>query len=358
MKNNLGVIDLFSGCGGSSLGFKQAGFQIKVGVDIDETASRSFRLNFPKAHVFTTDISVVSGKDLLLSGGFKSGDQVILIACPPCQGFSSARRNSERLTDPRNNLIFEFLRIVDEIRPRAFVMENVPGLATNIGKPIFDQILEKFKNLGYLTTHGIANTSDYGIPQRRKRLILIGTYNSKVSPTFPIKTNGNPEISDNLMKWVTVKDAIGNLPKIKAGERKQSDFMHTSANLSETNLKRIKLTPHNGGSRSSWPDDLILECHKKSKGHIDVYGRMSWDIPSPTITGGCVMISKGRFGHPDQDRAISLREAARLQTFPDSFKFYGSFGEIAKQIGNAVPPLLAQKTARTLVEDMLNNQIL
>lgn len=358
MKINLGVIDLFSGCGGSSLGFKRAGFQIKVGVDIDKNASKSFQLNFPRAHVFTSDISTLSGEELLFSGGFKSGNQVILIACPPCQGFSSARRNSERLTDPRNNLIFEFLRIVDEIKPRAFVMENVPGLATNIGKPIFDQILERFKNLGYLTTHGVVNTSDYGIPQRRKRLILIGTRNSKVSPTFPIKTNGNVEASDNLTKWVTVKDAIGDLPKIKAGEKEQSDFMHTSANLSETNLKRIRLTPHNGGSRSSWPDDLILECHKKTKGHMDVYGRMSWDIPSPTITGGCVMISKGRFGHPDQDRAISLREAARLQTFPDSFKFYGSFGEIAKQIGNAVPPLLAQKTANTLIEDIAKNESL
>lgn len=356
MKTNLGVIDLFSGCGGSSLGFKQAGFQIKVGVDIDETASRSFQINFPKAHVFTSDISVVSGKDLLSSGGFKNGNEVILIACPPCQGFSSARRNSERLADPRNNLIFEFLRIVEEIKPKAFVMENVPGLATNIGKPIFDQILKGLERLGYLTAHGIANTSDYGIPQRRKRLILIGINNSKSVPTFPAKTNGNPETSENLMKWVTVKDAIGSLPKIKAGEKTQSDFMHTSANLSETNLKRIKLTPHNGGSRSSWPDNLILDCHKKSKGHMDVYGRMSWDIPSPTITGGCVMISKGRFGHPDQNRAISLREAARLQTFPDSFKFCGSFGEIAKQIGNAVPPLLAQKTATTLIEDMLKNE--
>lgn len=348
MNGRFGVIDLFSGCGGSALGFNQVGFPIKVAVDIDKNASKSFKLNFPDSVVFDSDISYLSGKDLLSAGGFKNGKEVILIACPPCQGFSSARRNSERISDPRNKLIYEFLRIVDEIKPSAFVMENVPGLATNIGKPIFLHILQRLNKLGYQTVYDIVNTADYGVPQKRKRLVLLGTNNSDIRLRFPSKTNVDPSRSSDLPVWNTVREALEDLPALNAGEKNINDFMHASANLADINIKRIKQTPHDGGDRMSWTKDLVLECHKTTNGHRDVYGRMKWDAPSPTITGGCVMISKGRFGHPEQNRAISLREAARLQTFPDSFKFAGNFGEIAKQIGNAVPPLLARKAAETI----------
>lgn len=348
MNGKLGVIDLFSGCGGSALGFDQIGFPIKVAVDIDKNASESFKLNFPNSVVFDSDISYLSGKELLTAGGFKNGNQVILIACPPCQGFSSARRNSERLSDPRNKLIYEFLRIVDEIRPLAFVMENVPGLANNIGKPIFLHILQRLNELGYQTVYDVVNTADYGVPQKRKRLVLLGTNNSNIRLQFPTKTNIDPSKPSELSAWNTVRETLKDLPILKAGEKNADDFMHVSANLANINLKRMKQTPHDGGDRMSWTADLVLECHKTTNGHKDVYGRMKWDAPSPTITGGCVMISKGRFGHPEQDRAISLREAARLQTFPDSFKFAGNFGEIARQIGNAVPPLLAKRAAQAI----------
>lgn len=352
MKGNLGVIDLFSGCGGSALGFSQAGFPIKVAVDIDKSASESFKANFPDCAIFASDITYLSGDELLKAGGFKSGKEVILIACPPCQGFSSARRNSERLTDPRNKLIFEFLRIVEEMKPLAFVLENVPGLAKGIGKPLFTQILQRLNELGYQTVYDVVNTADYGVPQRRKRLVLIGTNSPDIRLAFPPKTNLDPSKSDELPAWITVKEAISDLPPIKAGEKNSKDPMHASASLAEINLTRLEHTPHDGGDRTSWPEDLILECHKNTNGHKDVYGRMKWDYPSPTMTGGCVMISKGRFGHPEQNRAISLREAARLQTFPDSFKFVGNFGEIAKQIGNAVPPLLAKRAADVLLRSM------
>lgn len=353
MKGNLGVIDLFSGCGGSALGFNQAGFPIKVAVDIDKSASESFRANFPECAIFASDITYLSGKELLKAGGFKSGQQVILIACPPCQGFSSARRNSERLTDPRNKLIYEFLRIVEEMKPLAFVLENVPGLAKGIGKPFFAQILQRLSELGYQTVYDVVNTADYGVPQRRKRLVLIGTNGPDIRLSFPSKTNADPLKSDDLPAWKTVREVISDLPVIKAGEKHDDDpIMHVSASLAEINLKRLMHTPHDGGDRTSWPEDLILECHKATKGHNDVYGRIKWDQPSPTMTGGCVMISKGRFGHPEQNRAISLREAARLQTFPDTFKFVGNFGEIAKQIGNAVPPLLAKRAAYALLRSM------
>src|SRR5581483_1631598 len=180
MKKNLGVIDLFSGCGGSALGFSQAGFNIRVAVDIDKNASESFKLNFPDCAVFPSDITYISGKELLKAGGFKSGQEVVLIACPPCQGFSNARRTSQRLTDPRNKLIYDFLRIVEEIKPLAFVLENVPGLATGIGKPLFLQILQKLNELGYQTVYDVVNTADYGVPQKRKRLVLMGTNDSNI----------------------------------------------------------------------------------------------------------------------------------------------------------------------------------
>jgi DNA (cytosine-5)-methyltransferase 1 len=344
----LKVIDLFSGSGGSALGFREAGFPIKVAVDIDKLASESFKLNFPEAFVFTSDISTLSGKQLLRAGSIRDGKEVLLLACPPCQGFSSARRVSQRINDPRNRLVNEFLRIVEEIKPRAFVLENVPGLASGIGKTLFQQILGKLHELGYRTVHNIVNAADYGVPQRRKRLVLLGTNDPKVELSFPQETNVNPALSSILPAWRTVREVLTGLPKLTAGEKDPNDAMHKSASLSETNLKRIKQTPHDGGDRTSWTEDLILECHKNSNGHKDVYGRMKWDAPSPTITGGCGMISKGKFGHPEQDRAISLREAARLQTFPDTFIFAGNFGEIAKQIGNAVPPLLAQRAAEAI----------
>ncbi len=352
VNNNFGVIDLFSGCGGSAVGFEKAGLPIKVAVDIDKHASESFKINFPNAEVFTNDISYISGKELMKAGKFKNGNEVILIACPPCQGFSNARRNSERLTDPRNKLIYEFLRIVEEIKPYAFVLENVPGLAKNVGKPIFIQILQRLQELGYQTVYDVIDTADYGVPQRRKRLVMLGTKDQKLRLTFPSKTNADPAISSDLPPWKTVRQAIDDLLPIKAGQKLETDAMHMSANLSELNIKRMKQTPHDGGDRLSWSDDLVLECHKNFEGHRDVYGRMRWDSPSPTITGGCAMVSKGRFGHPEQNRAISLREAARLQTFPDNFKFIGNFGQIAKQLGNAVPPLLGEIAAKTLLKSI------
>src|SRR3989338_6282914 len=198
MKGKLGVIDLFSGCGGSALGFRQAGFPVKVAVDIDKNASSSFQVNFPNCSVFPSDITYLSGKELLKAGGFKNGNQVILIACPPCQGFSNARRNSERLSDPRNKLIYEFLRIVEEIKPLAFVMENVPGLATGIGRPLFLHILQRLDELGYRTIYDVVNTADYGVPQSRKRLIVLGANHPDVRLSFPAKTNSDPSLSSGL----------------------------------------------------------------------------------------------------------------------------------------------------------------
>jgi DNA (cytosine-5)-methyltransferase 1 len=241
---------------------------------------------------------------------------------------------------------------MEEVRPLGFVLENVPGLANGIGKPIFLQILHRLNELGYNTVYSVVDTANYGVPQRRKRLVVMGINNPEVRLNFPPQTHSNPDLPGELPKWNTVRNTINDLPPIKAGEKHPSDAMHLSSNLSAINLKRIQSTPPDGGDRTSWSDELVLECHKKSKGHKDVYGRMHWDTPSPTITGGCVMLSKGRYGHPEQNRAISLREAARLQTFPDDFVFIGNTGQIAEQIGNAVPALLAKRAAEALLNSI------
>lgn len=359
MGKPLKVIDLFSGCGGSALGFSQAGFDIKVAVDIDKNASETFKKNFPDAQVITGDISYITSQDLLKAAKSKDGKDIIVIACPPCQGFSTARRKSEARTDPRNTLIYEFLRIIEDIKPVAFVMENVPGLAKGAGKPIFLSLLKRLEEIGYTTIHGIVDIADYGVPQRRKRLVMLGTNDSKIRLSFPQKTNQDSDLADRyLNQWKTVRMTISDLPKIKAGEKSQKDHLHLASKLAEINLRRMKHTPHDGGGRISWPEELVLECHKKVTGYKDIYGRMKWDAPSPTITAGCVMISKGRFGHPDQDRAITPREAARLQTFPDDFIFTGNVGQIASQIGNAVPPLLARRLADSLSQSMKDSSML
>lgn len=351
------IIDLFSGCGGSALGFEQAGFEIKVAVDINKTASETFKKNFPESTVFNSDITKLSGKELFKVSGAKTSDDIIILACPPCQGFSTARRNSQRKGDPRNFLIDQFVRIVGEIKPYAFVMENVPGLASGIGKPLFLESVRKLKELGYdEIVYKVVNTADYGIPQRRKRLIMMGTRDKKVKLTLPTPSNRDPIKTDiNLPIWNTVRDAISDLPRLKAGEHSDKDPLHVAASVSELNMLRLTKTPHDGGSRIDWPVELYLECHKKNNGHNDVYGRMKWDYPSPTMTGGCSMITKGRYGHPEQDRAISLREAARLQTFSDDFIFTGSFQEVAKQIGNAVPSLLSKKIGLAFLESIKNS---
>lgn len=354
MGNNYFVIDLFSGSGGSARGFKSAGFNIAAAVEIDKLASESFRSNFPETVIFNKDIRNVSGKELRNSAGVTSNDELIILACPPCQGFSTARRRGQQLTDARNILILEFVRLVKEVRPIAFVMENVPGLAKGIGQNLFEKAMKQLSDIGYhMTEPKVLEAADYGVPQKRKRLVVMGIRLNNISLNLPDPTHHNPAKKDqNRSDWKTVKDIISDLPQISAGEKHIHDPLHISAHLSEMNMDRMRHTPVNGGSRNSWPEHLVLACHKNVSGYTDVYGRMSWSSPSPTITGGCAMISKGRYGHPEQNRAISLREAARLQTFPDNFKFTGNFGEIAKQIGNAVPPLLAQKIAESLIKSL------
>lgn len=346
-RNKYSVIDLFSGCGGSAEGFRRAGFNVKAAVDSNTTASESFRANFPDAYVFSDRIENISGKEIMNKGKISDPDTTVILSCPPCQGFSSARRVSQRMTDDRNKLVYEFVRMVEEIKPIAFVMENVPGMVGPMGKKLFDKAIGRLKKAGYTKIiYDVFQVIEYGVPQKRKRLVVIGTRNNSINLQFPQKTHGEKENGKH--QYVTVRQAISDLPKLKAGEKSHKDPLHVSSGLSDMNMERLLNTKPDGGDRSTWPKRLILPCHRDKDVHPDTYCRMWWDRPSPTITGGSMMISKGRFGHPVQNRGISLREAARLQTFPDTYIFKGNNGQIALQIGNAVPVAFAEKIAGSL----------
>lgn len=346
---NFTAIDLFSGCGGSALGFKNAGFKITAAVDNDKASAKTYKKNNPKTIFFEDKIEDLKGNVILEKSGLKKGKCTVILACPPCQGFSSARRISQR-NDPRNKLIFEFVRLTKEINPEFIAMENVPGLSKGEGINLFSEAVKRLTKIGYkMHVNDVFDASDFGVPQRRKRLILLGTRLKGLKITHPVPEFGQ----ENQPKKKTVRETIENLRIIKAGEFDANDYLHRSRNLSELNLRRLtKFTPKNGGSWKDWPEELKLECMKRWSGHSDVYGRMRWDEPAPTLTGGCTNLSKGRFGHPEQNRAISLREAARLQSFPDDYIFDGNTGEISDQIGNSVPPLLAEKIGKAIINSI------
>lgn len=356
MRRKYEAIDIFSGCGGVSCGLSLAGFQVKSAVEIEKSAVDTY-LNYKplnRVNVLNVDICKLSGDEILKAARIKREDIYLLAGCPPCQNFSRQNPLNKNKTDEeRKKLLFEFLRITEEILPPFILMENVPGIKSKINNSILTEFLNKLKE-NYDVHEEILNAANYGVPQIRKRFVLhavrkdinkeLKLHNFTFS--LPIATH-NKTGTDGLKPWKTVRESIGDLPPIKAGELyqgKDNIHNHKCASLSDINLKRIKEIRKHGGNRTGLPDDLVLECHKKKdgngnvfNGHKDVYGIMDPDKPSPTITGGCLCYSKGRYGHYSQDRAISIREAARLQTFPDDFIFSDSLTASALQIGNAVP---------------------
>jgi DNA (cytosine-5)-methyltransferase 1 len=351
IKKRYPAIDIYSGCGGLSLGLIEAGFEIRAAVEIDKVAAETYRRNIGDV-VINKDVRQINGEYILDVAGLERGKCVLLAGCAPCQGFSAQNRN-KRKNDPRNFLVLEFVRLVKEIEPLFILMENVPGLINGTGRQLFERAREQLYDAGYTIKEEIINAADYGVPQIRMRAVIIGC-REKINLRLPEPTHSeNPfdQSGRRLKPWRTVRDAIGDLPPIKAGEEHKTIIQHRAARLGEKNLLRIRNIPKNGGSRFDLPRELWLECHKRNpKAYRDVYGRMSWDRPAPTLTGGCTNITKGRFGHPEQDRGISIREAARLQTFPDDFVFSGSMKQIQLQIGNAFPVLLARVIGETIVE--------
>lgn len=363
------AIDIFSGCGGVSCGLSLAGFKVKSAVEIEKHAVDTYLNYIPLSNVkvLNEDICNLEGKQILKAAKIKKDDIYLFAGCPPCQNFSRQNPlNKNKSEEERKKLLFQFLRVIEEIMPPFILMENVPGIKTDFNNAILSEFLERLKKYYYIR-EDVLNAANYGVPQARKRFVLHAVRNDineelkAVGFLFDLpKATHNEKGTDGLKKWKTVREAIGDLPAIEAGEEYVDDgkiHNHKCANLSDTNLKRIRAIRRGDGSRNSLPKELVLDCHKKEdekgnvfSGHGDVYGIMASDKPAPTITGGCLCYSKGRYGHYNQDRALSIREAARLQTFPDDFIFGNSLTESALQIGNAVPVELVKASAEIFKE--------
>ncbi len=339
------VFDFFSGCGGTSCGFAAAGLDIVFALDNDAVAIETFKENFPDVQVEISNIQNVEPEKLAFLIGERQ-HPLLFSGCAPCQPFSRQNRNKIN-NDPRRNLLSEFLRFVNYWLPEYVVVENVPGMQHLKSEGPFEDFVRSLNGLGYKVSYEVLPASIYGVPQRRKRLVLIASISTNV--TLPSATHG---VSVGV-KCSTVRDWISDLPEIHNGETSVEDPDHQSARLSETNLIRIKATPE-GGGRESWPKELWLDCHKRYSGHTDVYGRLHWDKSASGLTTRCISYSNGRFGHPIQNRAISIREAACLQTFPRSYRFKGTLQSKARQIGNAVPPLMAKNIAEAILEHHLS----
>lgn len=324
------AVDVFSGCGGLTSGLKAAGFTVISAIEIDPAASDCYSQNHPEVSLTLDDIRNVDPKSMI-----ESDLPVDLVAgCPPCQGFSRIRtkNRSTAVFDARNDLIFEFQRIILALKPKVILLENVPGLKDD-GR--FARFTSDLSGYGYNFCSEVVDAADYGVAQRRKRLIAIG---SRIH---------SPSIALNSCRQRTVREVIGSLGSVK----ESSDVLHSwPERRSEKVRDLIAKIPKDGGSRSDLPPSMHLACHRKSNGFSDVYGRMSWDKPSPTITSGCSNPSKGRFIHPEENRAITLREAALLQGFDPKYRFDPRYGKeaLAAMIGNAIPPKLVELQARPL----------
>lgn len=341
------VFDFFSGCGGTSRGFEQAGMESVFALDFDHDAARTFRTNFSNTHVVRKDIRKLQTKSIMELVKTHEGSPILFCGCAPCQPFT--KQNTTRLEkDKRAPLLNSFSRFVKQYKPHYVFIENVPGMQkVKHGGP-FDKFCRMLEAMHYSIATKVVAAQDYGVPQRRRRLVLIASRVGEIE--LPASTHG-PETGRD---YSTVEEWIAHFPAINAGEEHSDIPNHRAAQLSPLNLERIRATPP-GGDRSSWPEHLKLACHKGYDGHIDVYGRMRWNVPATGLTTRCISLSNGRFGHPEQHRAISVREAAALQTFPDDFVFVGSLNSQAKQVGNAVPTKLAEAFGRHILEHWETN---
>jgi len=324
------AIDVFCGCGCASFGLKRAGFRVLAGIELADAPAEVFHLNHPEISLYNSDIRDLDPSVLMEELGLSVNELDLIIGCSPCQGFSRIRTRNRpnSADDPRNDLVLDFVRFVEGMLPKVVVFENVPGLKND---DRYDSMIRRLQRAGYSVVAGVLNLSDFGVPQRRKRLIIMG---SQLGPLEALKFTG---------KGKTVRDTIGKLPT-PANSR---DPLHRSITVhSEDVLNKISKIPMDGGSRMDLGQDEQLPCHKRTAGFRDVYGRMAWDKPSPTITRFSINPSKGRYLHPRENRAISLREAALLQTIPRSYKLpLGKYGRvaIASMIGEALPPLFAKR---------------
>lgn len=333
----LRAIDIYCGSGAVTEGLKAEGISVIAAVDNDPIACETYRLNHPEVRLYPSDIRKLVPADIRSDIGF-TGALDFLIICAPCQPFSS--QNRRRSTDDdRADLVLEGLNFIEEFKPEVVFFENVPGIA--ISGPLHS-LRYKLAVLGYaLSEPKTLNAADCGVPQRRERCIMVAARNQEGINSFYESIEFSPT--------VTVRHAIGGLRQLRSGERDPADPLHFARKHQPIVLQRLKHIPKDGGSRLSLPPELELDCHKGRKNDFpDVYGRMRWDDVAPTLTTGCTDVTKGRFAHPRDDRAITLREAALLQSFPLNYRFYGNSGQIARQIGNAVPVNMIRTLAPSL----------
>lgn len=344
------VVDLFCGVGGLTHGLQLAGLNVVAGIDIDPSCKFAYETN-NQALFVNEDITKISSE--AVNQYFNNNEVSILVGCAPCQPFSkySSRYRKEGRKDDKWRLLSYFQNIIIQITPDIISIENVPNLRE---EEIFINFINELERLSYHVFVQVVKCQDYGVPQKRKRLVMLASRFGDIQLIAPIYHQG---------QYKTVRMAIGNLPQIEDGEICTTDSLHRASKLSPTNKRRIiQSTP--GGTWRDWDDDLVLDCHKKITGKTfpSVYGRMEWDQPSPTITTQFYGYGNGRFGHPEQNRAISLREGAILQSFPDDYIFCDtehnvSKRDVATQIGNAVPVALGEAIGRSIINHLNNYNI-
>ena len=348
-RNKLKAVDFFCSGGGMSYGLVQAGIDVVAGIDIDLECKETYEANIPTSKFIHADITKLREEQLYDEVDIqKDDDDMIFIGCSPCQYWTIINTDKSKAKESKN-LLHDFYRFINYFNPGYIVIENVPGIIKRHKESGLDKVIAGLKEKGYIVWYDVLNLNYFGVPQSRKRFTLIATRVSKEII----------HLEPNLEKLLVVRDFIGKhngFPKVPAGYRDDSEFMHTVAKLSPENLERIRRTPKNGGTRLNWANtELQLETYKRhgSNSFRDVYGRMSWDKPAPTITTKFYSLSNGRFGHPEEDRALSLREGATLQTFPKTFVFKTkSMTKTAKIIGNAVPPEFATRIGRAIINSV------
>lgn len=339
----VGAVDLFCGIGGLTCGLQKAGIEVIAGIDLDASCEFAYTKNNHSLFI-NKSVSDIKGKDI--KNFFKAYDIKILVGCAPCQPFSSHQKDKKNRKKHKEwNLLSQYARLISEVKPQIVSMENVPELQK---EKVFTDFLTTLTDLKYHVSYKVIDASDYGVPQRRKRLILLASRLGTIQLIPPTHHNNK----------VTVRDAIYSLPRVNAGEINNSDRLHCARRLSNRNLQRIR-TSVPGGTWRDWPEELRLPCHKSKTGqtYASVYGRMQWDDVAPTITTQFVAYGTGRFGHPEQDRALTLREGAILQSFPPDYHFLENncnfSGEaIAKHIGNAVPPRLGEVIGQSILKNI------
>lgn len=348
-KLKIATVDLFCGVGGLTQGLKKAGIKVRAGIDLDKSCKYAYETN-NKAKFIGEDISKINGANL--AEFWKQDEIKILVGCAPCQPFSShSNKIKGKESGDKWNLLNEFLRIIEETNPSIISMENVPNLSN---KDVFTNFVHKLQKSGYHVSFKNVFCPDYGIPQKRRRLVLLA---SRFGDIFLIPPTHKPE------NYKTVKDVIAHLEKIESGEKSKTDKLHFTTKLTDINLKRIKASIPNG-SWENWDENLKLNCHKKETGktYKSVYGRMSWNEPSPTITTQFYNYGTGRFGHPEQDRALTIREASILQTFPMDYKFVEKDADvllkkIGTHIGNAVPVELGYIIGKSIIKHLNHSRL-